>query len=166
MLSVVLLRRAALEVRCLGRLPIVLAALYDIYILPEMSRSAQNQCLDHAPCFSSPNPPSSLSLATNTSKASHYEGKERKDEGMGWTINRSIDNCPMGCSLAENTRPPRLGASATLELVKEHLKPSGFNQPPDRNVETERKNGSTPHASIMQVLYTARIPPVRRHART
>src|SRR5713101_5889705 len=86
-----------------------------------------------------------------------------KDECMGWTINRSIDNCPMGCSLAENTRPPRLGASATLELVKEHLKPSGFNQPPDRNVETERKNGSTPHASIMQVFIyrtdTARAPP-------
>jgi hypothetical protein len=71
-------------VRCLGRLPtyfgleflvVVLASLYWHYIYPEMSRSAQNQCLDYyAPFFSSPNHLSSLSLATSTSKASRYQG--------------------------------------------------------------------------------------------
>jgi hypothetical protein len=61
--------------RCLGRLPIcfvleflvVLAALVQ-YIYPHMSRSAHNQCPNHAPCFYSPNPRSSLSLLVFVAK--------------------------------------------------------------------------------------------------
>ena len=133
-----------------------------------MSRSAQNRCLDYARCFSSPNPLSSLSLATNMSKAS----RKKNGRARAWsTIDRSIDSCPMGCSLAENTRPPRhicpsQPYAATCEEENfGHLRPSGLQAPTagmERRDWKKKKKGPSPYYEYnARSLYTERCTATR-----
>jgi hypothetical protein len=110
-----------------------------------MSRSASNQCPDYAPCFSSPNPPSSHSSATSTSKASRHQGKNERGGHGGQSIDRLI-TAGWGVPLLKTRRPRHISSHhviaprATLELVrKKKLGTSGLRlQLSDRNVETKK----------------------------
>jgi hypothetical protein len=141
--------------------PVVLACcsrclVQYLYILRCLDQPQTSVPITHH-VFSSPNPPSSHSSATSTSKASRHQGKNERGGHGGQSIDRLI-TAGWGIPLLKTRRPRHISSHhvirphASLELVrKKKLGTSGLRlQLSDRNVET-KKTGPSPHTQVLYI---------------